>query len=73
MQRGTEGKKSGNQERAWRAAGHTTFLLKKGWINLGAWDQMQKFVKVFPDIIEETGREGRCEFFVTVNGKSRGR
>ncbi len=58
---------------AWKAAGHTTFFLKKGWINLKGWDQFQKFAKVFPDILAEaTHAKGGTMFFVTVNGKIEG-
>ncbi len=55
---------------AWRATGHTIFFLKSGWIHLSFWQQAQKFVKCFPDIIERALREPRgAIFFVTVNGK----
>lgn len=58
---------------AWKAAGHTAFFLKKGWINLTFWDQVQKFVKCFPAIIEEAIRaKSGSMFFVTVNGKIEG-
>ncbi len=55
---------------AWREAGHTTFFLKKGWSQLRFWDQAQKFVKFFPDIIETASRSPAGSMhFVTVHGK----
>jgi PIN domain-containing protein len=66
--------KNPHEIEAWRAAGHTTFFLKKGWINLGFWDQTQKFVKCFPEIIAAAGRaKSGSMFFVTVNGKIEGK
>ncbi len=55
---------------AWRDAGHTTFFLKKGWINLGFWEQAQKFVKCFPSLVETAMRaKSGSMLFVSVNGK----
>ena len=55
---------------AWQQAGHTTFFLKKGWINLTFWDQAWKFVKVFPELLAtaETAPRGSV-FFITPNTK----
>jgi hypothetical protein len=36
---------------AWKAAGHTVFFLKGGWITLPFWIQAWKFVKCFPEIM----------------------
>jgi len=58
---------------AWRAAGHTTFFLKKGWVHIPFWEQVQKFVKCFPSILEKASRAERGSlFFVTVKGKIEG-
>ena len=55
---------------AWKQAGHTIFFLKPGWINLSFWDQVNKFTKCFPQIIEAALRSERgAAFLVTVNGK----
>ena len=40
-------KKNPHEVQAWRSAGHTTFFLKSGWINLPLWTQTWKFVKCF--------------------------
>ena len=63
-------RKNPHELRAWQKAGHTTFFLKKGWIDLGFWDQAWKFAKVFPELIEaaRTAKPGTA-FFLTVNGK----
>lgn len=56
--------------RAWREAGHRIFFLKPGWLKLRFWDQAQKFVKCFPEIIEASDRAGQASsFIVSVNGK----
>ncbi len=56
--------------RAWQEAGHTTFFLKKGWIDLPFWDQAWKFAKVFPDLLAtaESARKGSA-FYLTPNAK----
>jgi hypothetical protein len=36
---------------AWKAAGHTIFLLKAGWTNIEFWPQVQKLARYFPEII----------------------
>jgi hypothetical protein len=56
--------------KAWQEAGHTTFFLKKGWIDLPRWDQVWKFAKAFPELIvtAERARNGSA-FFITPNGK----
>jgi hypothetical protein len=62
--------KNPHELKAWREAGHTTFFLKKGWTHLGFWEQAQKFVKCFPDIIEMASRSsGGSMYSVTVHGK----
>ena len=62
--------KNPHEIKAWQAAGHTTFFLKRGWINMGFWQQAQKFVKCFPDIVDAASRaKSGSMFFVTVNGK----
>lgn len=59
-----------HETKAWQEAGHTTFFLKKGWSHLGFWDQAQKFVKYFPEIIETASRTARGSMhYVSVNGK----
>ena len=56
--------------RAWREAGHTTFFLKKGWIDLPFWDQAWKFAKVFPELLATAERAPKgSAFFVTPNAK----
>jgi len=58
---------------AWKEAGHTIFFLKSGWLKLPFWDQAQKFVKCFPQIIEKSGKAKRGDsFIVSVNGKIEG-
>ena len=56
--------------RAWHEAGHTTFFLKKGWLDLQTWDQAWKFVKVFPEMLAtaEKAHKGSA-FFITPNAK----
>lgn len=56
--------------RAWQEAGHTTFFLKKGWIDLSFWEQAWKFAKVFPDLLAtaQWARKGSA-FFITPNAK----
>ena len=55
---------------AWKKAGHTTFFLKQGWLDLGPWDQMWKLAKAFPELVDTASRAPRgSPFFVTVNGK----
>lgn len=55
---------------AWKQAGHTIFFLKPGWLKMNFWDQAQKFVKCFPEIIQVANRAKRGDsFIVTVNGK----
>ena len=55
---------------AWKEAGHTIFFLKPGWLNLTFWDQVHKFTKCFPQIIEKakTAKRG-SSFTVATNGK----
>ena len=63
-------RKNPHEIKAWRAAGHTTFFLKRGWINLKFWDQAQKMVKCFPDLIARAEQAKRSsQFQVGVNGK----
>jgi hypothetical protein len=58
---------------AWREAGHTIFFLKSGWIHLSFWEQAQKFVKCFPNVLDASTRHPRgAIFFVSVNGKLEG-
>ena len=60
--------------RAWKEAGHTTFFLKKGWSQTGFWEQAQKLVKYFPDIMVMASRAPRGSMhFVNVNGKMESR
>lgn len=63
-------RKNPHEIRAWQEAGHTTFLLKKGWIDLTFWDQGWKFAKVFPDLVAtaERAKKGTA-FFITPNAK----
>ena len=62
--------KNPHQIEAWKQAGHTIFFLKPGWRKMTFWDQAQKFVKCFPEIIETAKRAKRGDsFIVTVNGK----
>ena len=58
---------------AWKEAGHTIFFLKPGWLKMTFWDQAQKFVKCFPQIIETGVRARRgSSFMVSANGKIEG-
>jgi PIN like domain len=55
---------------AWKEAGHTIFFLKPGWTDLTFWDQVNKFTKCFPQLIETALHSERGSgFSVTVNGK----
>ena len=55
---------------AWKEAGHTIFFLKPGWLKMRFWDQAQKFVKCFPQIITTAQRaKPGTSFLVFVNGK----
>jgi hypothetical protein len=63
-------RKNPHEIQAWRAAGHTTFFLKAGWINLPFWIQARKFVKCFPEILATAARAERGAFFsVSTMGK----
>jgi hypothetical protein len=58
---------------AWKQAGHTIFFLKSGWLKLAFWEQAQKFVKCFPELIKTAAGAKRGEsFMVSVNGKIEG-
>jgi len=59
-----------HEVRAWQEAGHTIFFLKPGWTDLTFWEQMNKFSRCFPEIIQTAVRaeRGSC-FFVSVNVK----
>lgn len=57
-------RKNPHEVQAWRAAGHTTFFLKDGWINLPFWVQAWKFVKCFPDILATAAKAKRGTLFV---------
>jgi len=63
-------RKNPHEIMAWQEAGHTTFFLKKGWIDLTFWDQAWKFAKAFPELITtaEWARKGSA-FFLTPNAK----
>lgn len=63
-------RKNPHEVHAWRAAGHTTFFLKAGWINLPFWIQAWKFVKCFPEIIVAADHAKKGSFFsVSTKGK----
>jgi hypothetical protein len=63
-------RKNPHEIRAWEAAGHTTFFLKAGWINLRSRTQTWKFVKCFPDIAATAARAKKGSFFmVSTMGK----
>jgi PIN like domain len=63
-------RKNPHEIHAWKAAGHTTFFLKAGWINLPSWTQTWKFVKCFPDIVALAARAKKGTFFmVSTMGK----
>jgi hypothetical protein len=65
--------KNRHEIEAWKQAGHTIFFLKPGWLKMTFWDQAQKFVKCFPDIIKTAERAKRASsFIVSVNGKIEG-
>jgi 1,2-phenylacetyl-CoA epoxidase PaaB subunit len=66
-------RKNPHEIKAWTEAGHTTFFLKKGWIDLTFWEQAWKFAKVFPDMIAAAERAPRgMAFMITPNGKIEG-
>ena len=62
--------KNPHEVQAWKQAGHTIFFLKPGWLKMNFWDQAQKFVKCFPEIIKlaDRARQG-SSFVISVNGK----
>ena len=63
-------RKNPHEVRAWKEAGHTTFFLKKGWIDLPFWDQAWKFVKVFPEVVATAERASKgAAFFITPNAR----
>ncbi len=63
-------RKNPHEVKAWEAAGHTTFFLKTGWINLPFWTQAWKFVKFFPEIASSATRAKSGTFFsVSTMGK----
>ena len=65
--------KNPHEIEAWKEAGHTIFFLKSGWLKLRFWDQAQKFVKCFPEIIATAQRaKAGASFIVSVNGKIEG-
>lgn len=63
-------RKNPHEIKAWKAAGHTTFFLKKAWMTLQFWEQAHKMVKCFPELIDcaEKSERGQ-QFQVGVNGK----
>ena len=63
-------RKNPHEVQAWRAAGHTTFFLKAGSINLSFWIQAWKFVKCFPEIVVAADHAKKGSFFwVSTKGK----
>jgi hypothetical protein len=63
-------RKNPHEVQVWKAAGHTTFFLKDGWMNLSFWVQAWKFVKCFPEIIATAAKAKSGTFFiVSTNGK----
>jgi len=63
-------RKNPHEIAAWTSAGHTTFFLKPGWINLPFWTQMWKIVKCFPDILATAEKAKRgTAFYVSTSGK----
>jgi hypothetical protein len=63
-------RKNLHEVQAWKAAGHTTFFLKDRWIEMEFWAQAWKFVKCFPEIVEQARSANPGDAFsVTVNGK----
>lgn len=62
--------KNPHEIEAWKQAGHTIFFLKPGWLKMKFWDQAQKFVKCFPDILKKAERaQPGASFMVSANGK----
>ncbi len=56
--------------KAWKAAKHTTFFLKRAWMTLEFWDQAQKMVKCFPGLIKQAEKAPLgSQFQLGVNGK----
>jgi PIN like domain len=65
--------KNPHEVAAWKEAGHTIFFLKPGWLKLNFWDQAQKFVKCFPQMLKTAERAKRgSAFVVSVSGKIEG-
>ena len=62
--------KNPHEIEAWKRAGHTIFFLKAGWLEMGFWEQAQKFVKCFPEMIARAKRAASgSSFIVSLNGK----
>lgn len=62
--------KNPHELRVWEQTGQTIFFLKPGWLSMSFWDQAQKLVKCFPDIIRTAERaEKGAAFIVGVNGR----
>lgn len=63
-------RKNPHEVQAWKAAGHTVFFLKPGWINLPLWVQTWKFMKCFPEIVDAAGKAKKgSELLVSTSGK----
>ena len=63
-------RKNPHELSAWKAAKHTTFFLKNAWMALKFWDQAQKMVKCFPELVRQAERAPRgSQFQLGVNGK----
>ncbi len=55
---------------AWKQTGHTVFFLKSGWLKLAFWEQAQKLVECFPEIIRQAERAERgSAFMVATSGR----
>ncbi len=55
---------------AWKAAGHTIFFLKSGWMHLQGFEQASKLFHRFPDILKlaQKAKKG-SGYIVPVTGK----
>lgn len=62
-----------HEVRAWQAAGHTIFFLKRGWTNIPLWEQAAKLFHLFPEIMKKAEKAKRgAGFLVPLKGEHRG-
>ena len=59
-----------HEVKAWQAAGHPMFFLKKGWMSLPSWESASKLFHHFPEIIKLAAKANPGDaFLVPLSGK----